>query len=89
MKRVRIIIKGKVQGVLFRKFVKDNADKLSIRGYVENKEDYVEAVFEGEDMAVDRMVDLCRKGPDGAEVENVELFREGVKKEDSFYIKRA
>ena len=89
MKRVRIEIKGKVIGVFFRKFVKDNADKLDVKGYVENKEDYVEAVFEGEDVAVDRMVDLCRKGPEDAEVENVEVFREGVKNESSFYIKRA
>jgi acylphosphatase len=36
----------------------------------------VEAVFEGEPDAIDRLVALCRTGPRGARVERVEVFEE-------------
>ena len=41
MKRIHVIIKGKVIGVFFRKFIKENADKLKIKGWVKNEKDYV------------------------------------------------
>jgi acylphosphatase len=36
----------------------------------------VEAVFEGDRQAVDRMVEFCRRGPRGADVTRVDTFEE-------------
>ncbi|MAG77945.1 acylphosphatase [archaeon] len=73
MKRVKVIIKGRVQGVFFRANVEDRAKKLDLNGYVMNKEDYVEAVFIGEEEKVNQMLDFCSKGPEGAKVKGIEL----------------
>ncbi|HDD46355.1 MAG TPA: acylphosphatase, partial [Candidatus Aenigmarchaeota archaeon] len=66
MERVRahVFISGDVQGVGFRSFVYNNALSLGVKGFVRNLNDgRVEAVFEGEKSKVERMIDLCRKGP--------------------------
>lgn len=48
MERIRIEILGRVQGVGFRHFIKENADKLKLKGYVTNRDDgSVEIVAEG------------------------------------------
>mgnify|MGYP001562409564 FL=1 len=38
-KSVRLYISGVVQGVFFRIFIKDNAEKLDVKGFVRNLED--------------------------------------------------
>lgn len=81
MKRVHVIIKGMVTGVFFRRFVKTNADKLGVKGYVRNLIDSVEARFEGNDSDVDELIELCKKGPEGARVDNVEVREEKYRKE--------
>ena len=81
MKRVQIIIKGMVTGVFYRRFVKTNADKLGVKGYVKNLIEDVEARFEGNDSDVDKLIELCKKGPDGAKVDNVEVREEKYRKE--------
>ena len=51
MKTLKIVISGVVQGVFFRKFVKENADELEVKGFVRNLDDgKVEIVIEGEDV---------------------------------------
>jgi acylphosphatase len=71
--RAKLKISGRVQGVGFRYFVYRNAEKLGVKGYVKNTpEGDVEAVLEGEKSAVESMKALCRKGPRGAVVENIE-----------------
>jgi acylphosphatase len=63
-KAMRICIYGVVQNVFFRAFVKDNADKLKLKGYVRNKEDgSVECWLEGEDKNVLSMIEICKQGP--------------------------
>jgi acylphosphatase len=48
-----------------------------VAGWVRNNWDgTVEAVFEGEPDAVERLVDFCRKGPRGAQVERIEVHEE-------------
>ncbi|MGQ3684719.1 MAG: acylphosphatase [Candidatus Loosdrechtia sp.] len=65
---------GKVQGVFFRSSVRDKAQTLDIRGWVRNCSDgSVEAVFEGEKDAIEKMVQWCTKGPAGAVVEKVDV----------------
>jgi acylphosphatase len=72
-KSVRLYIKGSVQGVFFRRFVKDNANKLGIRGFIRNLEDgRVEIFIEGNLEEVKEMIELCKKGPPHAQVRNVE-----------------
>lgn len=72
--QIKVIIKGRVQGVFFRARTKDTADKLGIKGYVKNLPDgSVEAVFEGYNPVVTQMLDWCNKGPAAARVENVRV----------------
>ena len=72
MKSVHVMISGRVQGVFFRAETERMAKNLKLTGWVRNREDgRVEALFEGEDKAVDKMVDWCYSGPPGARVDNV------------------
>ncbi len=82
MKRVKVKIYGRVQGVFFRANTKRLADELSVKGYVTNLADgTVEAVFEGDDLAVDKIVGWCHKGPPSANVEKVDVKNEDYKGE--------
>jgi acylphosphatase len=77
MKRSRVVVHGYVQGVFFRDSARRRALREGVAGWVSNRPDgTVEAVFEGEAEAVDRMVDFCREGPRGAQVERLERFDE-------------
>ena len=72
-KAIRMIISGAVQGVLFRRFVKDNADKKDIRGFVRNLEDgRLEIFLEGEPEKVDNMAAICRRGPTHSTIRKIE-----------------
>ena len=63
-KSVRLYIKGVVQGVFFRAFLKENAEKLDVRGFTRNLEDgRIEVFLEGDPDKVNKMIELCRKGP--------------------------
>lgn len=76
-KSVRIYITGTVQGIFFRQFVKENAERNNIRGFVRNLEDgRVEVFIEGDNENVDKMVDLCQKGPKHSKIDNVEIREE-------------
>ena len=72
MKQVHVFISGVVQGVGYRYFVKANARTLGLTGWVRNAEDGgVEAVFAGEEKVIEKMIELCRKGPFLSEVKNI------------------
>jgi acylphosphatase len=82
MKRVRIKIFGKVQGVGFRFFIYKNAKNLGLRGWVRNLADgTVEALFEGEDEKVKEILELCKIGPPLAKVKRIEVEKEKFKNE--------
>ena len=71
--RKRVVVHGDVQGVFFRDSTRTEARDAHVSGWVSNRSDgAVEAVFEGEDDAVERLVAFCREGPSGAVVERVE-----------------
>jgi len=77
MKRVRVTVTGTVQGVAFRAMTRREAIRNGVRGWVRNLPDgRVEAVFEGADDAVDRVVGWCRYGPRMAAVEFIEAVEE-------------
>jgi len=74
MKTLKVFIYGIVQDVSFRAFVKEHADNLGVYGYVKNLEDgRVEAVFEGYDKEVNKMLEFCKRGPPGARVKDMEI----------------
>ena len=71
--RSRVIVSGNVQGVFFRDTCRRKASERGVAGWVSNRRDgAVEAVFEGDPHAVRALVDWCREGPRGAQVESVE-----------------
>jgi acylphosphatase len=75
--RRRVVVRGRVQGVFFRDSVRRMAESQGASGWVTNRGDgAVEAVFEGEGDAVERLVEFCRRGPSRAEVERVEVSEE-------------
>jgi acylphosphatase len=75
--RRRVIVHGHVQGVFFRDTAQREAERQGTAGWVRNtQEGTVEAVFEGEPDAVERMVAFAEQGPRGADVERVETFDE-------------
>jgi acylphosphatase len=77
VKRVRVRIHGRVQGVFFRAEAGSRAESLGIAGWVRNAPDgSVEALFEGEPDRVDSMVEWCRHGPSGAHVTEVGVLEE-------------
>ena len=70
-------MQGHVQGVFFRETTKRRAVAAGVSGWVRNVPDgSVEAVFEGEREAVDRLVDYAREGPRGARVDWVDVAAE-------------
>ncbi|MFA5323565.1 MAG: acylphosphatase [Smithella sp.] len=72
MKRVHVYISGRVQGVCFRAIAQQKAKGFNLTGWVRNMSDgRVEAVFEGEDDNVDKMLNWCHVGPPAAQVEKV------------------
>lgn len=72
-KSVRLYIDGTVQGVFFRNFVKENAEKNDVSGFVRNLEDgRVEIFLEGNSENVEKMIELCKKGPKHSMIKKVE-----------------
>jgi len=68
------VIYGFVQGVGFRFGVERTANSRGVAGWVRNRPDgAVEAVFEGDREDVEALVEFCRRGPRGAEVERIEV----------------
>jgi acylphosphatase len=77
-----------VQGVFFRAEARARAESLGVAGWIRNLPDgRVEAVFEGEDDRVGSMVEWCRRGPAGAEVEAVDVEREEPVGETGFRVR--
>ena len=72
MKRMHVIISGRVQGVFFRAETQRTAIGFNLTGWVRNIADgRVEAVLEGDDANIDKMLAWCHSGPPAARVEEV------------------
>jgi acylphosphatase len=75
--RKHILVNGMVQGVFFRSDTREMARSLGVTGWVKNCWDgRVEAVFEGDESAIDSLVEWCRKGPSSAHVSKVDVVDE-------------
>jgi acylphosphatase len=74
IKRVRVWIAGRVQGVWYRSNARAKAIELGLKGWVKNLWDgRVEAVFEGETQAIKEIIEWCKKGPPLAKVRQIEV----------------
>jgi acylphosphatase len=72
--RKRVTVRGRVQGVFFRDSTRARAQSHGVAGWARNLPDgSVEAVLEGEDEAVERVLRFLRSGPSHAEVEAVDV----------------
>ncbi|XP_050228194.1 uncharacterized protein LOC126677557 [Mercurialis annua] len=74
-KTVRVLIKGRVQGVFYRNWTIENANQLGLNGWVRNRRDgSVEALFSGDSDKVQEMEQRCRLGPPDAMVTGLQVF---------------
>ena len=76
-KSVRLYVEGIVQGIVFRVFVKENAEKNDVRGFVRNLENgKIEIFLEGNVNNVNKMIEICKEGPKHSQIKNVEIKEE-------------
>ena len=72
----RVRFSGRVQGVGFRFHTQKFAETEGVCGWIRNMDDgTVEAVFEGEEEAVKRVMELCRTGITGARISGTEVVK--------------
>lgn len=88
--RIHVVVRGRVQGVGFRWFVREVARGLDLAGWVKNREDGgVEVVAQGSGPKVEKLHKQLRRGPEGAVVTSVdELPWEGLELPNPFAIVR-
>jgi acylphosphatase len=71
--RLHVVVRGRVQGVGFRWFVREAARRLELSGWVTNRDDGgVEVVAQGAEFALEKFRRQLGRGPDGAVVASVE-----------------
>lgn len=85
---IHIFMEGKVQGVSFRSHTQKVALKHYVTGWVKNLSDgRVEAVFEGDEENLGKVITWCLSGPERAVVQHVVIVREPFQDEfDQFSI---
>lgn len=72
--RAHVFVSGTVQGVYFRQNTKDVATRHNVTGWVRNLQDgRVEAVFEGNEVDVNEVIEWCHVGPQKAKVDDVNV----------------
>ena len=87
MPTVRLIIKGKVQGVFYRAKARDKAEQIGITGWVRNTNDGdVEIMASGEEQLLDQFIEWCHVGPPSSQVTEVIVEHEEERMFDRFRI---
>lgn len=86
-KSLRIYVEGVIQGVFFRSFIKENAERFDVRGFVRNLEDgRVEIFLEGNIDNVNKMLDIVKGGSKHAQIKNLEIKEEKFQDFKSFKV---
>ncbi len=86
---VRVIVKGRVQGVFYRGSTQQEAQRLGLSGWVRNLQDgSVEFVAEGPPDAIDALIAWAHRGPDMARVSSVEVVDAPAHGGGSFEVRR-
>jgi acylphosphatase len=89
MRRVHVYISGDVQGVFFRAEARGRARERGVAGWIRNLPDgRVEAIFEGQEDAVEALSAWCREGPRGARVTEVDAEEEEPEGLAGFEVRR-
>ena len=88
--RAHFYIKGLVQGVSYRAWTQNTAQKVGLTGWVRNLEDgRIEAIIEGDRDRARELIKLIKKGPKLAKVEHIDVcWEEATGEFDSFEILR-
>lgn len=77
LKRVKLIVSGRVQGVGFRYFCYKQAIKLNVKGYAKNLlNGKVEIIAEGQKKDLQNFIDMIEKGPSLSRVEKIDKIWE-------------
>lgn len=85
--QVRIYILGFVQGVGFRRFVKKNAQRLNLKGFVTNLNDgRVETVVNGNEENIKKLIKIIEKGTFFSDVKSVDVNKEEEEEFEDFKI---
>lgn len=89
MIRCHVLASGLVQGVFFRAFTQESAEELGLTGFVRNlPDDRVEAVIEGDEAKIKKLLDILKKGPSGSHVNNLDVRWEEARNEfDGFEVR--
>ncbi|MBT3642619.1 acylphosphatase [archaeon] len=73
-KAARYIIKGTVQGIFFRQFIKEHADKLNLKGFVRNLTNGdIEIRVEGIIESIERFTSQVKKGPEHCQIRDIQI----------------
>jgi len=84
----RVRVTGRVQGVFFRAWTRDEAKALGLTGWVRNAADgSVEAFLEGSESAVAKMIELMGQGPSHARVDEVDVEEADPEVHDRFEVR--
>ena len=88
-KSVRLFLTGSVQPMFFGPYIKEEADKLGIKGYVRYLEGgKVEVFLEGDINSIEQMIPKCNVGPFNTKIRNVEQKDERFQDFKNFKILR-
>ncbi len=72
-KAIRMYISGSIQSLFFRQFIKQHADEHNVKGFLRMREDgRVEVFLEGDSEDVDAVASICKRGPQHANIRNIE-----------------
>ncbi len=87
--RAEVRVSGRVQGVWYRQSTKNTAEQYELKGWCRNNPDgSVTAVFEGEEDAVEAVINWCKNGPDMARVDDLQIdWKTPTGEFDSFQIR--
>lgn len=79
IRKAIIIVSGKVQGVYYRVWAKEQANELGLTGYARNEPDgTVCIVVEGDEKKINDFIERCRTGSDSAEVIDLQVEWSGA-----------
>ncbi len=86
-RRIHVVVRGRVQGVFFRKATLEAAGRLGVSGWVRNRMDGgVELEAEGAEEAVEALLAFCRRGPEQARVDEVVVAHPPLRGDTGFRV---
>ena len=70
----KIKVTGTVQGIFFKNFTKENAEKLNLKGFVRSLEDgNLEVFAEGEKESIIKLITILKQGPQHSQIRNIDI----------------